>query len=419
MFTCYMMSAWQFPRHKIVFVLLPSARHRKAYQNMSAMAWCCSFYTVCFAGLQKEFTVPVSEDLFIRKQAKLEQQCPEAIIELYNSVLDHLGAVVSSNSLQRLSWPISEFTDDKKIDNGLPDEMWNSYENLERLHNCITALKLPPPPPAAVDGIWESESELCLEYARSLSTNTTGLLNRVKTILARAKRVLEEINFLSDSPRLSASQVPWPLVLDACVNFRLTPLHSDPDLAEQDVYFLADELNTFEQPSLWRESARLSKEEAAKVKSENSLESSIPKKTRDVKLHESFVDIEQQLDKITDVEPSSSSSDSAVRTASERLQTAVEEAKTESKRFEELLKSVLGDGDNPRVMGQSAWRKRKAQSLGESKKSPKFLEELHIPDIDVSFGSLEESLRCFNQTLRLQRRSDQFTETRLKECLES
>ena len=35
---------------------------------------------------------------------------------------------------------------------GLPEVMWNSHENLERLHNCITALKLPPPPPAAVDG---------------------------------------------------------------------------------------------------------------------------------------------------------------------------------------------------------------------------------------------------------------------------
>lgn len=93
--------------------------------------------------------------------------------------------------------------------------------------------------------------------------------SRVKTILARAKRVLEEINFLSDSPRLSASQVPWPLVLEACVNFRLTPLHSDPDLAEQDVYFLADELYTIDQPSLWRHSANLSKEEAAKVTSEN------------------------------------------------------------------------------------------------------------------------------------------------------
>jgi len=415
-------------------------------------------------GLQREFTVPVSEDLFIRKQAKLEQQCPEAIIELYNSTLDHLGTVVSSKSLQRLSWPITEFTDDKKNYHGLPEVMWNSHENLERLHNCITTLKLPPPPPAAVDGTWKSESELCLEYARSLSRNTTSLINRVKTILTRAKRVLEEINFLSDSPRLSASQVPWPLVLEACVHFRLTPLHSDPDLAEQDVYFLADELYTFDQPSLWRYSAKLSKEEAAKVTSENSLGSTKPKKTRVVKLHESFVDIEQQLDKITgtshsvttpllqpaslvtshfftppvtpllvtaplatptpvtpsiNVEPTSSLSDSAIQTASERLQAAVEEAKTESKRFEELLKSVLGDGDSPLVLGQNTWRKRKAQSLGESKKSPKFVEGLQIPDIDVSFGSLEESLSCFNETLKSQRLSDQFTERRLKECLES
>ena len=88
-------------------------------------------------------------------------------------------------------------------------------------------------------------------------------------MLARAKRVLEEINFLSDSPRLSASQVPWPLVLEACVNFRLTPLHSDPDLEDKDVYFLANELYTFDQPSLWRHSAKLSKEEAAKVTIEN------------------------------------------------------------------------------------------------------------------------------------------------------
>lgn len=71
MFTCCMMSAWQFLRYEILFVLLPSLRLRKAQQNMSAMAW---FYTVCFAGLQREFTVPVSEDLYIRKQAKLEQQ---------------------------------------------------------------------------------------------------------------------------------------------------------------------------------------------------------------------------------------------------------------------------------------------------------------------------------------------------------
>ncbi|KAJ7362170.1 Germinal-center associated nuclear protein [Desmophyllum pertusum] len=327
-------------------------------------------------GLQREFTVPVSEDLLIRKQAKLEQQCPEVIIELYNSVLDHLGAVASSHSLQRLSWPVSEFADKEKGAHGLPDVTWNSHDNLQRLHSCITALKLSPPPPAAVDGTWESESELCLEYAGSLSPNTTSLLN--------------------------------------------------------------------------------------------SLESSRPRKTKDAKLHESFVDMEQQFDEIKgtshiattpsslqttslvtpshismpssvtpllvtpplvtpilvapsmDIEsPSPCPPDSAIRATSEQLQAAVEEAKTESKRFEELLKNVLGDGENPRGLGQSAWRKRKAQSLGESKKSPKFPEGLDLPDIDISFGSLEEGLSCFNETLKSQRRSDQFTERRLKECLES
>ena len=39
----------------------------------------CVAYTVFFAGLQREFTVPVSEDLFIRKQAKLEQQVSDQL----------------------------------------------------------------------------------------------------------------------------------------------------------------------------------------------------------------------------------------------------------------------------------------------------------------------------------------------------
>ena len=33
-------------------------------------------------------------------------------------MVDHLAAVVSSNSLQRMSWPISEFTEEQKTDLG-------------------------------------------------------------------------------------------------------------------------------------------------------------------------------------------------------------------------------------------------------------------------------------------------------------
>ena len=58
-------------------------------------------------------------------------------------------------------------------------------------------------------------------------------------------------------------------MLEACVNFRLTPLHSDPGVEEQDVYFLPEELDAFYPPSLWTQSVNLSKEEAAKAKSES------------------------------------------------------------------------------------------------------------------------------------------------------
>ncbi|RMX58547.1 hypothetical protein pdam_00022760, partial [Pocillopora damicornis] len=196
----------------------------------------------------------------------------------------------------------------------VPDATWNSYENLQRMNTLITSLKLPPPPPAAVDGTWESESNLCLEYARRLSPDTASLLNRVKWILARTQRALNGIDLPLASPWLSASQVPWPLVLEACVNFRLTPLHSDPGLEEQDVYFLPEELDAFYPPTLWMQSVNLSKKEAAKAKRKIesviqifelkpvlifSLESSKPKKSKDTKLQESFLDMEQQFQDIT------------------------------------------------------------------------------------------------------------------------
>lgn len=402
-------------------------------------------------GLHREFVMAASEDLFVRKQAKLDQQCPEAIVELFNSVVDHLAAVVSSNNLQRMSWPISEFTEEQKTDLGVPHLSWNSFETLQRLRSCITALKLPPPPPAAADGLWETECHLCLEYARSLSPKTTSLLNRVRWILAREKRVQDQISLLLTSPSLSASRVPWPLVLDACVNFRLTGLHSDADLVEQDVFFLEDELNAFVQPSLWRQAVNISKEESAKAKSKDRLEATGPKQNKDTKLHESFLDIEQQLDKIkgtfqvdstsspqmasqvlplptvplvsdtpsSENERSIALSDFAVQTSSDRLKVAVEDAKLGSKRFEELLKKTLGKGDSCEELEQKTFRKRKAQSLGESKKSPKLFQGLDLPEIDISFGSLEQSLSCFNETLRSQRFSDQYAETRLKDCLES
>ena len=88
---------------------------------------------------------------------------------------------------------------------------------------------------------------------------------RVKWILDRTKRSLEEINFLSDTESLSASQVPWAQVLDACVNFILMSLHLDPDLSESEVHFFPEDREKHVLPTQWRRSVNLSREEAAEA----------------------------------------------------------------------------------------------------------------------------------------------------------
>ena len=118
--------------------------HRKSYDCLVALFYrkhkhksmfiCCSCEDFWFQANfkiarmidRRLFLIPVSTHSGIIRSLGSKKwfcvlyfQCPEAIIELYNSVLDHLGAVASSNSLQRLSWPISEFTDNEKNDHGM------------------------------------------------------------------------------------------------------------------------------------------------------------------------------------------------------------------------------------------------------------------------------------------------------------
>ena len=100
-------------------------------------------------------------------------QCPEAVISLYNSAIEHLATVASSESLSHVSWPITEFrsSDNKGAVStvisiayyheikyqchclsDLPKYEWNSDANLSSLSSVILSLCLPLPPPGAEDG---------------------------------------------------------------------------------------------------------------------------------------------------------------------------------------------------------------------------------------------------------------------------
>ena len=80
-------------------------------------------------------------------------------------------------------------------------------------------------------------------------------------ILDGTRRSLEELNFLSPEPRLSASQVPWPEVLDACVHSMLTSLHEDPSYLQINVHYFEEDLNKFTPPTLWSKCANDSRAE--------------------------------------------------------------------------------------------------------------------------------------------------------------
>ena len=50
---------------------------------------------------------------------------------------------------------------------------------------------------------------------------------------------------------MTAADIPWPEVIEACVKTLLSWLHSLSDL--DSVYYLSDNLDTFKEPPLWAE----------------------------------------------------------------------------------------------------------------------------------------------------------------------
>ena len=134
---------------------------------------------------------------------------------------------------------------------------------------------------------WASESKLCEEFVKRIGPQNGSLMNRcetdrllvdvvrsplrfpllafrVKWLLDRAKRSVEEVNFLSGTP-LAANQVPWAQIIDACVSSMLTSLHLDPGRSESEVHFFAEDRDKFVFPDQWRVSINLSKQEVAKA----------------------------------------------------------------------------------------------------------------------------------------------------------
>eukprot|EP00058_Branchiostoma_floridae_P006809 XP_002592297.1 hypothetical protein BRAFLDRAFT_71037 [Branchiostoma floridae] len=139
--------------------------------------------------LAGEFSSVVYQDAAQRRKAGLPQQTPGPIVCLYNSLVEHLARVASSNNLQALSWPVAEFvmaghrTDLLSLD-------WNSETQLTLLQERILALRLPPVPYIDGDESWSSVCQYCTDYVLSLpadSKEQTVLLTSVALLPSRCE----------------------------------------------------------------------------------------------------------------------------------------------------------------------------------------------------------------------------------------
>lgn len=93
-------------------------------------------------GVDREFSKHFYQDMKERSLAGLPSQDPSAIIELYNSVIQFLAEVASSEDLCELSWPVPEFAEPggSKV---LPHLQWNTPSHLGWLKKALLSFQIP------------------------------------------------------------------------------------------------------------------------------------------------------------------------------------------------------------------------------------------------------------------------------------
>ncbi|XP_031565295.1 germinal-center associated nuclear protein-like [Actinia tenebrosa] len=364
-------------------------------------------------GLQRYFSTPLYEDVATRKKAQLNEQSPRAIIDLYNSAIEHLATVASSGSLGQVSWPITEFCiNDNKV---FPNFDWNSDANLSSLSSVILSLCLPQPPPGAGEGTWDSGSQLCHEYVKSLPFKCCSLAQRVGWILEHKHHSLQAIDFLSSQPQLTAAHVPWTQVIEACVSSAMTSLHSNPVLSEVEVFYLQSEFEEYVQPRIWREAVASSKKEYSAQVEGKRLKLSFPVKTRNEVAHESVVMVDEELNRILNESNLSSqrapedslSFDESIYELKNELGSALREARQQVHRFDQILAKEWSPVDD------SSNKKRKAEGHHEHE-SLSTKHRSNTMDLESVRGDLE----TLRKKIKSERALQQQVELRLRFLLD-
>ncbi|XP_005375988.1 PREDICTED: germinal-center associated nuclear protein isoform X1 [Chinchilla lanigera] len=244
-----------------------------------ALELCCQTLTQYIEdGVGREFSGRFFHDRRERRLGALASQEPSTIIELFNSVLQFLASVVSSEQLCDLSWPVTEFA---KVGGSqlLPHLHWNSPEHLAWLRQAVLGFQLPQmdlPPPGAP---WLPVCSMVVQYTSQIpsSHQTQPILqSQVENLLCRTyRRWKSKSSFSGQGAGPSVAEIPWDDIIALCINHKLqdwTPPRLPVTAGAQSedgqiyVYFFKNHLKKYEVPLSW---------ERARVRTQKELQLSL------------------------------------------------------------------------------------------------------------------------------------------------
>ncbi|XP_077363553.1 germinal-center associated nuclear protein isoform X2 [Festucalex cinctus] len=235
---------------------------------------CHTLMQLVETSLSCEFGRRVSAHCRERAAAGLPPQDPAPVVQLYNAVISHVAAKVSSEELSEISWPPGEFClpDNAKF---VPHLGWNTGPHLAWLREAVLSLKLPQWRQLSTSDTW---SELCAaihRYVDQIQATRSGqplITSRLENLLERVRlkgRHGRSMN-LWEETCVACSRVPWVDVIVICIEHKLKdwqlpgpPVCQDAMTEDGEilVYYLSESLKGFQPPEEWIKAVRMTHRE--------------------------------------------------------------------------------------------------------------------------------------------------------------
>ncbi|NXL54123.1 GANP protein, partial [Podilymbus podiceps] len=310
-------------------------------------------------GIDSEFGKRFYHDWKERRSAGLPSQEPGVIIELYNSVLQFLSDVASSEHLCDLSWPITEFSEPGG-NQLLPHLQWNMPDHLAWLKKSVLSFQIPYLDLPPLGAPWHPVCSMIFQYVSQIasSSHTQPLIqSQVENLLSKTYQKWKSRTSGNSEDGPFVDEIPWDDILAVCIDHKLRDwkppkLPIAPEAVSEDgqirVYFFKEHLKNFTLPVSWEQARLRTQEEIrqghkrSRVKSPNSFKkpysvsmmpgqygcgtSTLPSQEKSIPSANEFTDTA-----------------SAQKLLPERLLTQLQLEKLESRRFEEQLHQCLAE----------------------------------------------------------------------------